>query len=60
MGYDTRPLKTLEEKDWFMKLAIEENYMLLLEHDPYNELISLKETEKGIRLDESFTFNHFF
>ena len=60
MGYDTRPLKTLEEKDWFMKLAIEENYMLLLEHDPYNELISLKETEKGIRLDQSFKFEHFF
>ena len=60
MGYDTRPLETLEEKDWFMKLAMEENYMLLLEHDPYNELISLKETEKGVRLDQSFTFEHFF
>ena len=60
MGYDTRPLKTLKEKAWFMELALENNYLLLLEHDPYNELISLKNTDKGVRLDQNFTFENYF
>ena len=32
MGYDTRPLLTLDEKDRFLKLAADQNYFLLLEH----------------------------
>lgn len=60
MGYDTRPLQTLEEKTWFMEQAIENNYLLLLEHDPNHELISLKQTERGVRLDQSFTFENYF
>ena len=50
MGYDTRPLKTLEEKSIFLKLACENNYLLYLQHDSKNETCKLKSTEKGIRL----------
>lgn len=60
MGYDTRPLLTLDEKDRFLKLAADENYFLLLEHDAHNELITVKHTEKGVRLDAVHPFNTLF
>jgi len=60
MGYDTRPLLTLNEKEKFLKKAVEEEYILFLEHDTENECCTLKETEKGIRLDQTFKFNELF
>ncbi|MBL4656525.1 MAG: MBL fold metallo-hydrolase [Flavobacteriales bacterium] len=54
MGYDTRPLLTLEEKGKFLAEAAEKNYVLFLEHDPDIECITVQKTEKGVRLDESF------
>jgi glyoxylase-like metal-dependent hydrolase (beta-lactamase superfamily II) len=54
MGYDTRPLITLEEKSVFMKKAAEENYVLFLEHDPVNECCTVIETERGVSLDQVF------
>lgn len=60
MGYDTRPLITMEEKNYFLKLACKENFLLFLEHDPYNELISLKQTDKGVRMGEKYTLVNFF
>ena len=60
MGYDTRPLITLKEKGSFLRRAQKEDYVLFLEHDSVNECCTLKETEKGIRLDNSFDFNSMF
>jgi glyoxylase-like metal-dependent hydrolase (beta-lactamase superfamily II) len=60
MGYDTRPLLTMEEKNQFLNLACENNFLLFLEHDPYCELISLKQTEKGVRLGKKHTITGFF
>lgn len=60
MGYDTRPLLTLNEKEKFLKEAADNRYYLLLEHDPYNEVITVKHTERGVRLDESFKFEELF
>ena len=60
MGYDTRPLKTLEEKAVFLENAVEKDLLLFFEHDAHNELCSLKKTEKGVRLDELFRFNEIF
>ena len=60
MGYDTRPLLTLGEKKRFLKLAADHNYYLLLEHDAHNELITVKHTEKGVRLDTVHHFNNLF
>lgn len=57
MGYDTRPLLTIEEKDSFLKQAVSNEYLLFLEHDAHNPIITLKETEKGIRLDEVYSIN---
>ncbi len=60
MGYDTRPLLTMAEKDIFLKNAAQNNWLLFFEHDAHNQLCSLKETEKGIRLDQLYTFNELF
>ncbi len=60
MGYDTRPLLTLEEKERFLDRAVQENYYLLFEHDAHNELCTLKQTERGVRLDETFSFDEIF
>jgi hypothetical protein len=60
MGYDTRPLLTLPEKEKFLNAAADNNYYLFLEHDAHNEIITVKHTEKGVRLDESFTFEQLF
>ena len=60
MGYDTRPLLTLDEKERFLKLAADQNYYLLLEHDAHNELITVKHTEKGVRLNAVHRFNNLF
>ena len=54
MGYDTRPLITLEEKARFLKEAADFNYVLFFEHDEINECCTVKHTEKGVRLDEVF------
>jgi len=60
MGYDTRPLATLKEKADFLEKAVNKNYVLFFEHDAHNELCTLKQTEKGVRLEETYTFNEFF
>lgn len=60
MGYDTRPLLTLPEKKAFLNKAADENYYLFLEHDAHNKIITVKHTEKGVRLDEVYTFNELF
>lgn len=54
MGYDTRPLITLEEKAAFLNEAADNQYILFLEHDPVNECCTVQRTEKGIRVDKTF------
>jgi len=54
MGFDTRPLVTLNEKQHFLQEAQERNWVIFFEHDSANECCTLKETEKGIRLDKTF------
>ncbi|MFL9845867.1 MBL fold metallo-hydrolase [Flavobacterium rhizosphaerae] len=54
MGYDTRPLLTLDEKASFLNEAADNGYYLILEHDANQEVITVKHTEKGVRLNEVF------
>lgn len=56
MGYDVRPLVTMKEKKLFLEAAVKNNWLLFMEHDPHNEIISLKNTEKGVRLNNSNLF----
>jgi len=54
MSYDMFPLVTLDEKKSFFKEAVDNNYILFLQHDAVNECCTLQETEKGIRVKEIF------
>lgn len=54
MGYDTRPLLTMDEKAKFLEEAAREGYILFFEHDPVNECCTVKMTEKGVRVDQTF------
>ena len=57
MAYDMFPLKTLTERKIFWNEAVEKKYILFLEHDPMNECCTLQQTEKGIRLNNTFKLN---
>ncbi len=54
MSYDTRPLITLDEKEAFLNEAVENKYLLFLEHDAYNECFILEQTDKGVKAGNSF------
>jgi glyoxylase-like metal-dependent hydrolase (beta-lactamase superfamily II) len=54
MGYDTRPLETLKEKEIILNKALENNWSLFFEHDPIIECVNLERGERGIRKKESF------
>jgi len=54
MAFDVRPLQTLKDRERFYKEAVENEYVLFFEHDLYHECARLHETEKGVRVKESF------
>ena len=60
MGYDTRPLLSLQEKQLILKDMFEQDALIFLQHDAYHELISLQRTEKGIRMENHFKFKSYF
>ncbi|MGO4878472.1 MBL fold metallo-hydrolase [Pedobacter psychrotolerans] len=57
MAYDMFPLKTLTEKNAFLEEAVDQNYILFLEHDPIHECCTLQRTEKGVRVAETFNLS---
>jgi glyoxylase-like metal-dependent hydrolase (beta-lactamase superfamily II) len=57
MGYDTRPLITMEEKEKFLNEAADKDYILFFEHDPVSECCTVKKTEKGVRLERTFALS---
>ncbi|MFN4885677.1 MAG: MBL fold metallo-hydrolase [Bacteroidota bacterium] len=60
MGYDTRPLLTMTEKELFLKTAADHGYVLFFEHDSVNECCTLQHTEKGVRVKDTGKFTDFF
>ena len=60
MGYDTRPLITLAEKEEFLNRAANEGWYICMEHDPLHEIITVQHTEKGVRLKDTYTYKQIF
>jgi hypothetical protein len=60
MGYDTRPLFTLEEKGLFLKNAVANGYYLFFEHDAHCEVCTLQNTDRGERLGNKYRFDDVF
>lgn len=54
MGYDLQPLVTLEEKKKILNKALEGDWKLFFEHDPFNALATVEKTEKGFKIKERF------
>lgn len=54
MGYDVRPLTTMEERKNYWQEIVDQEYILFLEHDAINACCTLQNTEKGIRVKETF------
>ncbi|MBK7171763.1 MAG: MBL fold metallo-hydrolase [Bacteroidales bacterium] len=54
---DIQPLLTMDEKAAFMNEAADNKYILIFEHDYYNECCTLMHGEKGIVMDKSFRLN---
>jgi glyoxylase-like metal-dependent hydrolase (beta-lactamase superfamily II) len=53
MGYDVRPLVTMEEKKKFLEHAAKNNYFLFFEHDRTVECCSLQNTDRGVRAEKT-------
>ena len=47
LGYDTRPLFTLDEKKRILNEAADKDILLFFEHDPDNECARLEPSDKG-------------
>lgn len=60
MGYDTRPLLTLTEKTSFLQNAVLNDFYLFFQHDAHHEICTVKSTEKGVRVNETFIFDELF
>lgn len=60
MAYDVDPMKTLEDKKSFLSNAAENDYILFFEHDAYHECATVTNTEKGIRIKETFDLSAIF
>ena len=46
MSYDVRPLQTLQERERFLKEAMENGHILFFEHDPVNECAIVEEGKR--------------
>jgi glyoxylase-like metal-dependent hydrolase (beta-lactamase superfamily II) len=47
MGYDVRPLVSIEEKKRFINDAVEGGWTLFFEHDPFTEIANVTHGERG-------------
>lgn len=56
MGYDLQPLATVEEKKKILPAALEQNWKLFFEHDPFSVAGTVSKNEKGYFVNEKFTW----
>lgn len=54
MSYDMQPLHTLNEKAQYFNRAVQEDWVLFFEHDLHTECATLEQTDRGIKVKESF------
>jgi glyoxylase-like metal-dependent hydrolase (beta-lactamase superfamily II) len=57
MSYDVESLKTIDEKQAILTESLENNYILVFQHDEQTECCTLEVTPKGIRTKEKFKFS---
>ncbi len=57
MSYDIESLKTIEEKRSLLEEALENDYILVFQHDEHVECCNLQMTPKGIRAKDKFSLS---
>ena len=57
MSYDIESLKTIDEKSRLLEEALNNNYILVFQHDANVECCNLQRTPKGIRAKDKFPFS---
>lgn len=57
MGYDMQPLETLQEKETFLRDAVEKNWYLYLEHDLFEEVITIQHDGRKYSVEQKLTLN---
>jgi glyoxylase-like metal-dependent hydrolase (beta-lactamase superfamily II) len=57
MSYDIESLKTIDEKSKLLEEALQNNFILVFQHDESVECCTLEMTEKGIRAKDKFRFS---
>lgn len=57
MAYDNRPLDFFPEKDYFLRKAIREKWILFFQHDPEIVAATVKEGETWIEFDQEVVFD---
>jgi glyoxylase-like metal-dependent hydrolase (beta-lactamase superfamily II) len=55
-SYDLYPVTAMEEKEVFLKEAVENDYILFFEHDFYTECATVEWGDKGPKVKEKFRF----
>lgn len=60
MGYDVRPLVTMEEKQNILSKSVKEDWILFFDHDPFYSCCKVQETEKGYLAKELGELKDFF
>lgn len=55
-AYDMRPVELYPEKDYFLRKAFRENWILFFAHDPKIEAATLKEGPEWMALDREVSF----
>ena len=55
MGYDLNASLTLKEKEKFLDLASDENWILFFYHDPNTIAVKIKKTDKYYKITDEYT-----
>lgn len=55
MGYDLQPLVTLQEKKEVLAKAVEEDWTLILQHDPLIPAVKVEKTDRGFKIKEKLS-----
>lgn len=57
MGYDMYPARTLQEKEYYLESAVENNWYFYLEHDAEQELVSIAKEDGKYRVAQTLTLD---
>ena len=55
-AYDLYPVTSMEEKEAFLKEAVEKEYILFFEHDIHTECATVEWSDRGPKVKEKFCF----